>query len=408
MGSAKQAELIEALRTSPLLAALANGHPFTVGSDAGPWTDASGALAGMAAHIHFDEVVTLAGRPIIDSPDAVSEEQQASGATAPGPAVTRYCIDSSPATADSFSVLIDLSGQIRNVINAPPAAPSAPPAPSTPATIPTGEPATDMILALDAPLLKARSVSDETFDGPHATLAPDGSIIASRKVDGHFELFSLSDGKTPADTGLNVAEGALVRFGPTGDLLVLDYGTADSDAVVRQFRRGSDGRFVAVKQVSGAITGECVLTVDATYAGCRPETGPHIAFDPPLPFDQVRGDPTLAGTRGTGVVERTGSSSAQWHVSLKAAIEIDCTDDACAGEWYPGPNGSAVYAPFLRTPGGGNHLVAFVLDDRTTARGARLDPCDRVLGVVGNELIGVQDVSGSNRIVAFDLTPLLH
>jgi hypothetical protein len=198
-----------------------------------------------------------------------------------------------------------------------------------------------------------------------------------------------------------------MSFGPGGDLFTIEH--LLSGAVVSQFHRNDSGpglRFVT--RVSGPMTGECGFVVDPAHVGCPTDTGPQITFDPPVPFDHVTGSPILAGTSGSGAVERTGSSPARWQVTLTSATPIDCTDDTCTYEWLPGPAGSAVYVPYVDDPAGGNHLAAFVVDSRATAHGALLGPCDAVLGMIGTELIGFQYIDGGRRrLVAIDLKSLL-
>ena len=167
------------------------------------------------------------------------------------------------------------------------------------------------------------------------------------------------------------------------------------------------GQFELITLAAAPVTGECGFRVGPAYVGCPPGTGPQIVFDPPVPLDQVIGDPLLTGTTATGSIERAGTSPARWQIRLDSAVPIDCTDDACAYEWLPGPSGSAVYLPYLDTPEGGNHLAAFVVDGRSIANGALLGRCDLVVGIVGNDVIGVQHVDGGQQLVAIDLTPLL-
>jgi hypothetical protein len=128
VGSPRHRELVAALEASSLLSDLSGGEPFVIDSS-GPWSNEHQELVGLAALISFGRMVTLAGnRPVIATPNAVSEQDQARGIqpAADGPDRV-FSTDATPVTATRFSVLVDLAGVIREVMPAPEMAP--PPAP---------------------------------------------------------------------------------------------------------------------------------------------------------------------------------------------------------------------------------------------------------------------------------------
>jgi len=284
---------------------------------------------------------------------------------------------------------------------------TVPPTTDAPATTSASVsvPAKQLVLRSDAVTLASRPLDGGAFDGRSAAVSADELIMVSKTSDSGIELYSFTEGRPPVDTGVAVSAGTSLKFGPGGDLFAVEYGR-EGKVVVSQFGRADDGRLVLRNSASGP-TGECGIAITPEYAGCPTGVGPQITFDPPIPFDQVLGDSLLAGSHAAGVVERTGSNPKRWQVSLDSDIPIDCTDNTCEHEWWPGPAGSAIYVPYLDTPAGGNHLAVFVVDDRATATGALLDPADVVLGVIGTELIGVQQAGGGEQLIAFDLSPLL-
>ena len=229
----------------------------------------------------------------------------------------------------------------------------------------------------------------------------------SKTTDSGIELYSFTQGQSPVDTGVGLSAGASLKFGPGGDLFAVEY-AIEGDTVVSQFGLSDGGGLVLLNSATGPITGECGIAITPTYAGCPINTGPQIAFDPPVPFDQVLGDSHLAGSNGTGVVERTGSAPARWQVTLDSEIPINCDDNTCEGEWLPGPSGSAIYAPYLETSTGGNHLAVFVVDNRAIATGALIDTAELVLGLVGTDLICVQQVDNGEQLIAIDLATLFN
>ncbi len=260
-------------------------------------------------------------------------------------------------------------------------------------------------LAADAPTLSARVVEGGEFDGGVAAMASDGFMVLGRESGNRIRLWSFQEGSAPVDTGSTVAKGAYLWFAPNGDLYVVEHNEGVAFWTITFFTRADGGRLSQQPTAEGPVDGECVFTATPTAFGCA--NGPRLEIDPPLHFDRVVGNPLLAGTNGTGSVELAGSASKRWGVTLDSDIPINCDDDTCAGLWRPGPNGTALYLPYLETPEGGNHIALFVVGDQSAADGVRLEPMDATLGLVGTQLYGFQYTPAGAQLVAFDLTPYL-
>ncbi len=260
----------------------------------------------------------------------------------------------------------------------------------------------------DIALAPGRVVFDLAgFDPYRVAMSPTGLIVVASAVSDELSVYALADDSTPVDTGIRLtADFSSFAFGPYGDLFTIERALV-GPSTVSQFHPELDGSWTMVTEVSEPITGECGTSITATRAGCPLGTGPSITFDPPVHFDDVVGDPLLAGTDGTGTVRRIGGDvEREWIARLDVPLAIDCTDDACAYLLVPGPDSSAVYVPFLGNAG--NRRAVFILDDRQDAGAAFVDgEVPIVLGIRGSELLCVKTYADRASIIAIDLTPIM-
>lgn len=127
----------EAVSSSTVLSDLAGGRPFTI-QHTGEWRTV-GKLSGAAVSIDFGDVVELDGQwPVMDVLNPVSEAEKARGVPDPKKLDIRYTQRHMSASAREFAILVNLTGEIKNITPAPPRPPTPPPVSSpTPSTPPT-------------------------------------------------------------------------------------------------------------------------------------------------------------------------------------------------------------------------------------------------------------------------------
>lgn len=116
-----------AVRDSDLLKGLAAGREYNIVS-VGPWRTV-GALSGAAVLIDFTEPIELRGAwPVMNVLNPVSEADKARGVPDPAKLDIRFESAELSAVGREFSLLVDLTGIIRNISVAPPRAPEMHPA----------------------------------------------------------------------------------------------------------------------------------------------------------------------------------------------------------------------------------------------------------------------------------------
>ena len=224
-----------------------------------------------------------------------------------------------------------------------------------------GEQTSATLIALTATspvLAPTRTLFDLTgYENGALAMSPDGRIVVG-KVDGTQQhLAEIRPDGSPFDLGIDLQAGSALAFGPRGDLFAVEYMLdGPPRATVSEYHPTPSSAWTWVASAEAGVTGECGIVVTPSAAGC-PATGPTLGFDPPAEFDRVVIEPSLTTvTRTGGVVQR------QWSVTLDLLFDLNCDDDMCAHLAAPGPNGSAVWYPYLR--GQQTSQAVFVLDGR--------------------------------------------
>jgi hypothetical protein len=228
-------------------------------------------------------------------------------------------------------------------------------------------------------------------------------------------LYILESTGALVDTGVRVATGSTLRFGPRGDLFVREPNADHSQMTFSEYQPSAKGAWPKVVSATGPVCDTFVVTPDRV--GCPDTTGPAIVLDPPVPFDRVTLVQPLVGA-GERVVRTGGSIERTWNVRLdgdgrasepqgSVPLVMSCDSDTCYSLFIPGPGNSAIWYPLLVDNVIGRYRQSVLLfGDGSTGRAAVLDG-DKVdvLGVLGNELICVQTAGGATRLVAYDLSP---
>lgn len=125
LDAAQAAAARTAVRDSEVLKTLAGGQQYDVVS-VGPWRTV-GSLSGAAVLIDFRGPVDLRGAwPVMNILNPVSEKDKAQGVPDPPKLDIRFESAEMSAVGREFSVLVDLTGTIRNISVVPPRAPAAP------------------------------------------------------------------------------------------------------------------------------------------------------------------------------------------------------------------------------------------------------------------------------------------
>ena len=295
---------------------------------------------------------------------------------------------------------------------------TAPSVATTPASKPGGasaaastEPTLLMLQDTD-PVLTATEtlMSLDGYNTYRGAVSPTGEVLLAKEDKGHYTIVELQADGSVSDTRIAVDADSALGFGPHGDLFVRQFLPAGDfqRAGVYEFRRAGDGVWEFVTAVDGDVTGECGFVATPNGVGCPAGTGPQIVFDPPVEFDRVETQAIdFAGPVGT--VRRLGDSATEhsWTTWLDTSQPVNCDDNTCYFLAQPGPGNSAVWLPYVDGAGPSQRAV-FVLDDRSAAGAAWLDPSiTMVLGRRGTDLIGVQTIGVTSSLVAIDLSSVL-